>query len=405
MEFHTPTALTVLFGGYDTAASAATNDTWLYDGVTWTQATPSNSPPPLDTYALTQDLARGVLVLFGGVDSGNFPGSISDQTWEWDGTDWTQASPTTSPSSRFGAAMAYDPVRGVSVLFGGSTLSGGMADTWQYDGTTWTQVTTPTTPPARVNHPMVYDSARGTVVMFGGSSGANQLGDTWEFDGVDWATIDSARSPAVRTGATMVYDLLRGGTVLFGGRGPSPLGDTWELRSDQWHEYDLLTPPQSRVNHSSSYDLTRGQVVMFGGAGASSFSDTWEFGGASPAVASYGLGCAGTAGSPTLDALSRPALGTSFDLQLNSLPATAAFFAGSVGRASAAVPGTPCDLWIALPAVASVVLPQNGTATFSLPVPTTPALQGKVLFFQGLALDSSNALGLTFSNAVRAVMN
>ena len=76
------------------------------------------------------------IVLFGGADS-----SISNRndTWTYDGTDWTQQTTTHSPSARERASMAFDPATGKIVLFGG-----GRSDTWSYDGTDWTQQTTPT---------------------------------------------------------------------------------------------------------------------------------------------------------------------------------------------------------------------------------------------------------------------
>ena len=43
---------------------------------------------------------------------GGFNGTAAlNETWTWDGATWTQLSPTTSPSARAGASMAYDPER------------------------------------------------------------------------------------------------------------------------------------------------------------------------------------------------------------------------------------------------------------------------------------------------------
>ena len=66
--------------------------------------------------------------MFGGVDA---TGSFLSDTWEWDGTNWTQsASP--GPSARHHLALAHDPVRRRSVLFGGATIAGATAETWEY---------------------------------------------------------------------------------------------------------------------------------------------------------------------------------------------------------------------------------------------------------------------------------
>ena len=50
-------------------------------------------------------------MLFGGY----IPDSFYDDTWEYDGTQWQQISPATSPPARDRHAMAYDYARGVGV--------------------------------------------------------------------------------------------------------------------------------------------------------------------------------------------------------------------------------------------------------------------------------------------------
>ena len=52
------------------------------------------------------------------------------------------------------------------MMFGGT---GAGNETWQWNGTTWTQLTPNTVPPPRQWHLMVYDPNRSKVVMTGGS--------------------------------------------------------------------------------------------------------------------------------------------------------------------------------------------------------------------------------------------
>ena len=52
---------------------------------------------------MVYDEVRGVSVLFGG-DAGG------DETWEWDGSDWTMVA-NTEPRSRYTHAMSYDKAR------------------------------------------------------------------------------------------------------------------------------------------------------------------------------------------------------------------------------------------------------------------------------------------------------
>ena len=65
---------------------------------------------------MAYDAARGEVVLFGGRRL-----RLLDDTWTWDGTDWTERSPRhRSPSARDSMGMAYDAARGEVVMFGGS---------------------------------------------------------------------------------------------------------------------------------------------------------------------------------------------------------------------------------------------------------------------------------------------
>ena len=46
------------------------------------------------------DAFNGNTVLFGGADIGGFPPTAFSDTWTYDGTDWTQQNPASSPSGR-----------------------------------------------------------------------------------------------------------------------------------------------------------------------------------------------------------------------------------------------------------------------------------------------------------------
>jgi len=176
---------------------------------------------------MAYDSARGKVVLFGGAYS---DGYLSD-TWEWDGTNWALRSPATSPSARSGAAVAYDSGRGRIVLFGGFNGMNGTNysyDTWEWDGSSWTQRNPTASPPQRHQAGIAYDSARGVTVLFGGYSGSNYYADTWEWDGTHWLQRLPATSPPLRQGPGMAYDSVRARTVLFGGLSTVRLSDTWE---------------------------------------------------------------------------------------------------------------------------------------------------------------------------------
>ncbi|HEX4703213.1 MAG TPA: Ig-like domain-containing protein, partial [Pseudonocardiaceae bacterium] len=141
----------VVFGGYNTRTGTNYDDTWTFDGTTWTQAHPAHAPPALNEASdrMAYDDATGTIVL---VTSDSL-GSQNPDTWTWDGTDWTEhpAATATQPTARWQPAMSYDPDTGSVILFGGSAgyLGTDLADTWQWDGANWTQLTPATAPPAR----------------------------------------------------------------------------------------------------------------------------------------------------------------------------------------------------------------------------------------------------------------
>jgi len=80
---------TVLFGGAST--SQIYGDTWIWrlGGTSCPQAT---SPSPRLSEAIAYDAAAGNGVLFGGTTSNVPPdarGNSFNDTWTWDGTTWT----------------------------------------------------------------------------------------------------------------------------------------------------------------------------------------------------------------------------------------------------------------------------------------------------------------------------
>jgi N-acetylneuraminic acid mutarotase len=90
----------VLFGGYGAAASL--NDTWTFNGSTWTEITVATPPAARNGHAMAT-LGGTRAVLFGGYDTV----ALSD-TWIFDGTTWTQST-ATGPTARNNQVMAAFP--------------------------------------------------------------------------------------------------------------------------------------------------------------------------------------------------------------------------------------------------------------------------------------------------------
>jgi uncharacterized protein (TIGR03437 family) len=212
---------------YDAARSqvvvfAVDGSTWVWNGSTWTQKSPQTSPPARIYAAMAYDSVHSRTVLFGGESvAGAF-----DDTWLWDGTNWTQQSPAMSPPGRYEHSMAFDTAHGQVVLFGGYTYINDTLfnDTWVWDGANWTQKSPQTSPPGVAQFAMAYDTAHSQVVVFG--SGLNE---TWVWDGTNWTMEMPLSSPSARSGMSMAYDSAHGQMVLFGGVYDfnQVFGDTW----------------------------------------------------------------------------------------------------------------------------------------------------------------------------------
>ncbi|MBI5765400.1 MAG: hypothetical protein HZA51_17970 [Planctomycetes bacterium] len=172
----------VIFGGSGT--SGFLNDTWEWDGNAWTQvALIGPSPFPRSSSSLAFDPIRNRVVLFGGANPGVNP-PYFDDTWEWDGSVWTQIMPIgLGPTARYAQRMSFDVRTSRVIMFGGFDGSF-LGDTWEWDGSTWTKRSTIGPTPRGVSG-MALDSGQNKVVLYGGLDAmGTYLSDTWEYHGV-----------------------------------------------------------------------------------------------------------------------------------------------------------------------------------------------------------------------------
>jgi hypothetical protein len=72
----------VLFGGYGDV-----NDTWTWGEVGWQKLAPATSPSARSGASIAYDPVFNQLVLFGGADSSN--DAFFNDTWTWNGATWT----------------------------------------------------------------------------------------------------------------------------------------------------------------------------------------------------------------------------------------------------------------------------------------------------------------------------
>ncbi len=238
-------------------------------------------PDPRTDSGMVFDSRRGRTVVFGGLAFGVNPRAgnaapghyASNDTFEWDGQVWVKRNPAHRPPAMSGFGIAYDSVRGRTVIFGGHEyqapdyLLGTQVvanSVWEWDGNDWTRITSATPPPpARLQPSLCFDSVRQEVLLVGGHyfnptpadprAAVNAL---WAWDGVQWTShaglpaAAGSASPEVYPGCAFGFDQLRGVAVLFG-----PFFDpdlpVWEWNGATWKR---VSPPFSlRVNDSRAY--------------------------------------------------------------------------------------------------------------------------------------------------------
>lgn len=228
------------------------------------------------------------------------------------------------------------------------------------------------------------------------------------------ALVGSSASPPQRPDwpGAIATDTLRQRVVLFDGDWLNlQPNHTWTLQNGVLLRLSLSVEPMLRRNAAMAFDPVRGKCVLFGGMNPSgaSLGDTWEFDlGPVASFGTFGSGCSGSRGVPSLAALSGsvPRVGTTFQARVSNLPWTgAAFLALGLSNTTYTTTPLPLDLgFLGAPGCSLLTSIEEvqplvnvlGTATWSFPV---PPLAGLPFYTQVLPLDpSANLLGFSASN-------
>jgi hypothetical protein len=302
----------VLFGGWSyfgqCSASAGMygicNDTWVFNR-TWTHVATTGSPVGRYSAAMTWDPTIGRDLLFGGIDCFSFPpcpysssSVFRNDTWSYSAGVWTDITPsplnlTDNPSRRAGAAMAYDPSLGGTVLFGGLANNHRFNDTWVYGSSGWRNLSLPQalSPGPQFLAAAAFDTDGGRLLIAGGADTcpAHSCPSSWSFDGSRWVGLGQSAMGPTTWGSAAAYDAHDSYVVVFGGFGAQGFErGTWRYEAGLWTN---LTPPvlsssnspSGRYQVSMAYDEADGYVVLFSGqgcyGGVHPCRDTWKFSG------------------------------------------------------------------------------------------------------------------------------
>ncbi len=279
----------------------------------WNRLEIKNTPPAVTSAAIAYDSDSDKAIFFGGVNSTLVDNAWKmrwfNETWEWNGENWTKLSPATVPPAREKHVMAYDQARKRIVLFGGSAGDLLFNDTWEWDGHNWQLMKPRHSPPARCCHAMAYDSTRKQIILYGGWDSQHNtfFNDIWLWNGSDWSQYPSgmpqmsghflvdfpskgevisiqtanngtwawngkkfvdleAENPPSRTDVRAVYDPKNDRLVLFGGiHEKTYLTDTWIFDGNTWFQINLSQSPSPRFGQVMFYDSKRNSIVLFGG--------------------------------------------------------------------------------------------------------------------------------------------
>lgn len=407
------------FGGDAFPLGGFVNDTWAWNGQWWQPLTPAGAlPSGRGGHVLSTDMLRRRIVTFGGIGQG---GGCNNETWEWDGSQWLQQTPANGPSARALYAMAYG--RGSTYLFGG-TPNGNVAgphhiDTWRWNGIAWTQVTT-SGPTAGLGPAMAWDPVSGVFVLFGGNvSGpsATESDETWLFDGATWTQDTRSPRPPARRYHQLTYDHGNGVVVLHGGirGGGTVFSDTWTYTvAGGWVQATTPTMP-ARFVFGMAHDPLRNQLVLSGGnnLAAPYLGDTWVSTGAT--AVPFGAGCSNGPIAPALT-VTAPVFGSVFSMTATGLvPDGVSLLVLGFGETCLGgyplpfalnTVGAPndCRLLVADDSLFWSVADGTGQSVTQFSVPPSTALPGIRFGVQCATLDQSlpNVIPLLMSNGVRA---
>jgi subtilisin family serine protease len=200
----------VLFGGLKPVGRIGRivliDSTSLWDGSNWTNVPPGVRPPARTGESMVFDAARGKVLLFGGCPNfGCADTPLFNDTWTWDGQTWTQEHPLNAPSPRGGASMAFNAADNTIVLFGGQdSINHPLDDTWIWNGSNWIQQQPTTSPGPRAHAGLAFHAALRGLLLFGGDLPQILL-DAWTWDGATWKQVGTTGGPKA-TPVAMVYD-------------------------------------------------------------------------------------------------------------------------------------------------------------------------------------------------------
>jgi len=189
------TGQVVLFGGVGDGAN-----TWLWVAGHWVLARPPTSPPGRIDASAAYDPETEQVLLFGGGDA-RVNGSPSfDDTWAWDGYTWTELERLShgEPIGE-GSSMAWDDALDEMVLVTSADDTSGNDETWVWSGSGWVLQVQGDVAPSAFDLAMAFDPVTRSLIAEGccatPQSPLGALDTTWRWNGRRWIQLAGTAEP------------------------------------------------------------------------------------------------------------------------------------------------------------------------------------------------------------------
>lgn len=286
MAYQTHNERVVLAGGVCPNTISQADETWEWDGTNWTKLVTS-AVTRYTGAAIAYDVAARKVVRFGGLIA--FSSTPDSSTWVYSDLKWQFTTPVANPSARSLPVFRRDPVRNTLWLMGGlSEYAGGDTafyydDLWRFEGGLWYEEVNLTGLPSQCQAPLsAFDTDRSVMVVVCGD------GRVTEWNGSAWKLFsDLQEEPDPRRFAGLAYDQTLKKTVYFGGYdGANYRDDTWTWNGTAWTEVKTKVEPENRGQMAFWYDPLAKKTILFSGVGrpnidskVTRFNDMWSFDG------------------------------------------------------------------------------------------------------------------------------
>jgi hypothetical protein len=246
----------VVFGG--AAGQTRFDDTWTWDGSSWTTASVAVRPPARSGAAAAYEPSSGV-VIHGGSQAGN-PRPAPADTWLWDGKSWRLLAED-GPRSASTIALAYEPNSSSLMAYArGAPPSAG--ETWRLTGARW-QLIDLASP--YLNEALLSWDGRRLILVgapFGPEQGLYRT-QTWAWQGGSWARLHPAVDFPINYAFAGAYD--PGSNRIIGVAGGAAGSETWTWDGSTWARLHPEHQPALSSGGSAAYSASKRQVLVFGG--------------------------------------------------------------------------------------------------------------------------------------------